>query len=337
MKTWLRVCVLALSIGIMTRVLFLAGPGIADAASTLQKIRPLFLIASALLEIASIAALVQLYRSTLVLSGTRLSYRSAVPVTMGGFTVSRIFPGGAATAAVFMSRGFTLLGADAAAATGSVVVAGTLGMLVLGAIVSFGSLGSLLRGDLSVAYTISVVTVTGLFAAATLLGLWALRSERVRAKLVGSIEPISARLLKRNPVAIGPFVDELVRSFPKSGLVSRPLAWSATNWLADIAALWLLFFGFSYHVHLGVIIVGYGVANLLTALPITPGGLGLVEAGLTGTYVAFGVTPHVAVVVVLSYRLISYWLPVIAGIPAYLREVRKGRAVLEQAEVNLAS
>jgi uncharacterized protein (TIRG00374 family) len=92
---------------------------------------------------------------------------------------------------------------------------------------------------------------------------------------------------------------------------------------AYVLALWLLFFAFGRHVHL-VVVVGYGVANLLSALPLTPGGVGLVEAGLVGTCTAFGILASVAaVVVVLAHRPISLWLPVVAGIPAYLAVGRR--------------
>ena len=47
--------------------------------------------------------------------------------------------------------------------------------------------------------------------------------------------------------------------------------------------------------------------------PLTPGGLGFVEAGLVGTLTLAGLTAHQAVVATLAYRLVSYWLPIPAG------------------------
>ncbi|MGH2705940.1 MAG: hypothetical protein ACRDJ4_12880 [Actinomycetota bacterium] len=57
-----------------------------------------------------------------------------------------------------------------------------------------------------------------------------------------------------------------------------------------------MFLGFGYRMHVGIL--GYRVANLLVALPVTPG-VGVVEAGLAGTYTAFGVPGSIAVVAVL--------------------------------------
>jgi uncharacterized protein (TIRG00374 family) len=60
-------------------------------------------------------------------------------------------------------------------------------------------------------------------------------------------------------------------------------------------------------------LLAYTAASLLAMIPITPGGLGLVEAGLTGTLVLAGVRPAQAVLATLLYRLASYWLPIVAG------------------------
>jgi uncharacterized protein (TIRG00374 family) len=64
-------------------------------------------------------------------------------------------------------------------------------------------------------------------------------------------------------------------------------------------------------------LLAYTAASLLAMIPITPGGLGLVEAGLTGTLALAGVAPAQAVLATLLYRLASYWLPILAGPIAY--------------------
>ena len=53
-------------------------------------------------------------------------------------------------------------------------------------------------------------------------------------------------------------------------------------------------------------------------LPL-PGGLGGVEGGMIGAFVAFGVDFNLAVLAVLSYRAISFWLPTIPGAVAYFQ------------------
>jgi uncharacterized protein (TIRG00374 family) len=53
-------------------------------------------------------------------------------------------------------------------------------------------------------------------------------------------------------------------------------------------------------------------------IPLTPGGLGFVDAGLVGTLTLAGVAPQDALLATLTYRLVSYWLPIPAGGVAYL-------------------
>ena len=64
--------------------------------------------------------------------------------------------------------------------------------------------------------------------------------------------------------------------------------------------------------------LAYSGACLLTLIPFTPGGLGFVEAGLTGLLTLAGVSAHDAVVATLAYRLLTFWLPLPLGGIAYL-------------------
>lgn len=65
-------------------------------------------------------------------------------------------------------------------------------------------------------------------------------------------------------------------------------------------------------------LLAYAAAGILALLPITPGGLGVVEAGLSSLLILAGVHPANAVLATLAYRLASYWLPLFSGLPAYL-------------------
>ena len=58
--------------------------------------------------------------------------------------------------------------------------------------------------------------------------------------------------------------------------------------------------------------------ELLALLPFTPGGLGFVEAGLVTTLTLAGVPGGDALAATLLYRIVSYWLPLLAGGVAYL-------------------
>src|SRR5205807_6635296 len=66
------------------------------------------------------------------------------------------------------------------------------------------------------------------------------------------------------------------------------------------------------------LLVAYGLANVLAVVPITPGGLGIVEGVLVPTLVGFGSPRGIAILGVITYRLVNFWLPIPVGALAYL-------------------
>jgi uncharacterized protein (TIRG00374 family) len=87
-------------------------------------------------------------------------------------------------------------------------------------------------------------------------------------------------------------------------------------WAFDIAALWASFRAFGAAPAVGVLVVGYFVGMLANTLPL-PGGVGGVDGGMIGAYVAFGVDPAAAILAVLAYRFVAFWLPIAPGALAF--------------------
>ena len=67
-----------------------------------------------------------------------------------------------------------------------------------------------------------------------------------------------------------------------------------------------------------LVLLAYAAAGIVALFPLTPGGLGIVEASLSGLLILAGVRAGYAVLAILAYRIASYWLPLLAGPPAYL-------------------
>jgi uncharacterized protein (TIRG00374 family) len=75
-----------------------------------------------------------------------------------------------------------------------------------------------------------------------------------------------------------------------------------------------------------LVLLAYAATGILALVPITPGGLGIIEAGLSSLLILAGVNPSKALLATLAYRLCSYWLPLMAGPVAYfLYRRRYGR------------
>lgn len=84
----------------------------------------------------------------------------------------------------------------------------------------------------------------------------------------------------------------------------------------DMLTLYFFFVAAGYPVGPEILLVGYGLPLLLGKMAfVLPGGVGIVESTMTALYTGLGVPGSIAVVVVLSYRVFSFWIPTITGFP----------------------
>jgi uncharacterized protein (TIRG00374 family) len=101
-------------------------------------------------------------------------------------------------------------------------------------------------------------------------------------------------------------------------VLSLALLWASLNWLLDAASLWCFVAAFGKFANPVELFAVYGIANVAGALPITPGGLGVVDSLTPLLLVGFGVTRSVATLGVIAWRLVNFWLPIPTGALAYL-------------------
>ncbi len=84
----------------------------------------------------------------------------------------------------------------------------------------------------------------------------------------------------------------------------------------DMSALFLLFLAAGIKITLGMLLSGYALPLLLGKIAfILPGGVGVVETSMIAIFSGMGVPPATAVIVVLVFRLLTFWIPTIAGFP----------------------
>jgi hypothetical protein len=93
--------------------------------------------------------------------------------------------------------------------------------------------------------------------------------------------------------------------------------WATANWLLDAASLWVFLRAFGGSISADALIVAFGLANVLAAIPILPGGLGVVEATYITVLVGFGLPRKVVVPGIATYRSAQYLMPIALGALAY--------------------
>ncbi len=117
----------------------------------------------------------------------------------------------------------------------------------------------------------------------------------------------------------------------------RALLASIGRWMLDLAVLIVALEAIGARPAMSLVLLSYFASQLLAQIPITPGGLGFVEAGLTATLALAGVNGGDAVLATLAYRLISYWLPIPAGGVAWLMFRRRYPGSEERVTLSMTS
>jgi uncharacterized protein (TIRG00374 family) len=97
----------------------------------------------------------------------------------------------------------------------------------------------------------------------------------------------------------------------------RVIAGSLGYWAFDNAVLWATFHAFGVSPDITVILMGYLIGQLGGLLPL-PGGLGGIDGGLIGTLIVYGIAAAPVTAAVLVYRVILFWLPLLAGAVAFI-------------------
>jgi hypothetical protein len=131
---------------------------------------------------------------------------------------------------------------------------------------------------------------------------------------------------------------ELVAFLVDRRRTARATAFGLANWLLDATCLYVCLAAYGGpHLRPEVVLTAYGFANLLGLLPLTPGGLGLVEGSLIPLLIALGTPTGDAVLGVLTWRVFQFWLPVPVAACCYLwlrltrRTGRHGEPVVKNA------
>jgi uncharacterized protein (TIRG00374 family) len=335
-----------LIIALIVIVLVLAGlyfllPKLAGLNQTWGQIKhgnAAYLVVAGVLELISVLGYATLFRSVFGRDAPRIDWRASIEIPLAGIAAIRLLSaagaGGVAVTAWALRRAGMESGVIACRMVASYVIqyAFYLGsMLVCGLGLYFGVFaGGGSASLLLIPAIFSACAIVLVASMAFLPGDFERRLSSLAERSSGRMRRIAARLAT---------VPDTLTAGVRTAidvLHERPLApiGAAAYWGFDIAALWMSFRAFGQSLPVAVAIMGYFIGTLGSLLPL-PGGLGGVEGGMIGAFAAFGVPGGRAVIGVLAYRAIAFWLPTIPGIIGYLRlrvTVRSWQLADEQAD-----
>ncbi len=272
------------------------------------------------LEAASLFAYGGLLVVLLRRSGLAVHGSFVQRATLVGNAVGRALPGGSGTALAIMVSSFRGRGYDPVRTGSAVWGAGLLSSAILGLLLPVGAAIGLVGGHAGRIGLSAAVAAIGVVVAARLVPV-ALRDPDAFAahvrRLLDRVVPSWLRG-RVDPAAIA---DGVGRGAANVGelatdptVLRRAAVLAATNWVLDIAVVVVLAMTVGAGTPLTAILLAYVVAQLAAAVPLTPGGVGIVETAMIGALVASGAPASAATTTVLGWRLISHWLPIPIGL-----------------------
>jgi uncharacterized protein (TIRG00374 family) len=295
--------------------LYLVAPSLIDVLSSADEVihlQPAWLLAMAALQIASTACLWEVQRLALHVR----EWKPVIASQLAANAMTKIAPAGGAVGTALQHRMLVESGVPRArslaglAASNLLVFSMVLALPVL-------ALPAIIRGG--VARSLVEATIIGLVVFAVLVGLayLALAHDRPLAWLGRNLQRARNRVRRNCPPATK-LPDRLLHERTRLLQTLGPrwkLALLATTgrWAFDYASLLAALAAVGSQPRPALVLLAFCAAQLLTQVPITPGGVGFVEAGLTATLVLAGVSPGDAALATLAYRLFTYWLPLPFG------------------------
>jgi uncharacterized protein (TIRG00374 family) len=296
--------------------------GLSHDAAGLRHARPAFLAAAIVAQALSLGSYAQLYRRVLAALGARIRFRLAADVILATFFVSHLTPFGSATGTLVNAS--TLESEGIAAATTGEAIALTSLTSTIALIILFGT-GFVATAGRHVSRQYLIIAGAALFlVVAVLAAVIAVGNHPSIAGRAGRWAATVARHVWRgiDPEQVGQTSSRLA-SLARTALTGRDFAvsfgFASGDLLFDLLSLDLVFLALRYQPGFGPLAVAYAAANIASAIPLTPGGLGVIEVTLVAVTVGFGAPRATAVLAVLGYRIVNYWLPLIPGAIAYIR------------------
>jgi putative heme transporter len=296
--------------------LYLVAPSVLEVLRSWRRIREVgleWLLVMAALQGATLACLWALQCLALHVRG----WYAVASSQLAGNALSKIAPGGGAMGAALQYRMLVQAGLSRAPVVAGLTAASLLVFAVVLALPVL-ALPALARGavdrDLLEATVVGLVVFVALFALGVLMVVfdrplrWVGRAiQRIRNRLRRGTEPLTGlprRLIRERDRIVGTL----------GATWKRALAATIGRWAFDYLTLLAALAAVGSHPRPALVLLAFCAAQLLAQVPITPGGLGFVEAGLTATLSLAGVAAGDAVLATFAYRLFSYWLMLPLGL-----------------------
>jgi uncharacterized protein (TIRG00374 family) len=296
--------------------LYLVAPTLLETLgswASLQQIGLYWFPVMAVLQGASLACLWELQRLALRMR----AWRPVIASQLAGNALAKVAPGGGAIGAALQYRMLVQAGVRQAEAVSALTAVNLLTFAIVLALPVF-AIPTFIRG--SVSRSLIEATVVGLLVFLVVAGVAAvcLALDGPLAWVGRTVQRARNRMRRGSPPTTG-LPDRLLRERDRILATlgprwKRAVLAAVGRWAFDYATLLAALAAVGSTPRAGLVLLAFCAAQMLAQIPLTPGGLGFVEAGLTATLALAGVGAGDAVLATFAYRLFSYWLPLPLGL-----------------------
>jgi len=283
----------------------------------LTSLNPIWFAVAVAAEVGQFLCTFALQRLALRTQG----WYAVVTAQLSSNAVSKIIPAGAAAGAAVEFRMLATAGIDTDVAVGGLTAFSLLNVGGLLALPIFALPAILFGSPVSngLAHT-AFIGIAG-FALFAAFGVILLTTDRPLEVSARFAQQVRNRILSKRPPITG-LDQRLVRQRDAIKKVlgkkwPQAVALTSGRLFLDFLCLLCALRATGSHPRPSLVLLAYAVAGIIALIPITPGGLGLVEASLSGLLILAGVKGTDAFLATLAYRLAQYWLPLFAGPFAY--------------------
>ncbi|WP_372518001.1 lysylphosphatidylglycerol synthase transmembrane domain-containing protein [Solirubrobacter ginsenosidimutans] len=284
------------------------------------------LLGMAALQVASLACLWALQHVAL----RAKRWPPVITSQLAGNALAKVAPGGGALGAALQYRMLVQSGLPPAATVSALTA---VNLLVFAVVLALPVLAipALLRGAVDRGLLETAVIGLVIFFVASAIGAVLFSTDRPLAWIGRLAQRIRNRLRRRHAEPLQHLPQRLLRERDRILATlgprwKRALAATVGRWTFDYLTLLAALAAIGSHPRPGLVLLAFCGAQVLAQIPVTPGGLGFVEAGLTAMLALAGVGAGEAVLATFAYRLFSYWLPLPLGLAAFALHSRASAA-----------
>lgn len=296
--------------------LYLVLPSLLATFSTwrqIERFSPASLLAMFGLQVAVCACLWDLQR--VALGGVR--WRPVIAAQLASNALSNIAPGGGPVGAALQYKIFVAAGLRRGPVVSALTAANLL-VLGVGLGLPLLAVPAVLTGPVNRNLLDAAATAVVAFVVLAALSAVLLRTDAPLRWVGVAVQAVRNRVRRRARPLTG-LPQRLLASRDQIAAVmdgrwKRALLATVGRWLLDFMTLQVALAAIGSTPRPSLVLMAFAAAKALVNIPVTPGGLGFVEAGMTAFLTLAGVPAGDAVLATFAYRLFSYWLPLPFGL-----------------------